>query len=72
MRAGSNYSPFIPVRNVVVIDLKRPIGIRRFRAREKKDGSFNTETTDMIMVEIRRKEQNRFMEHVGYYLRPGT
>jgi len=71
-KKGTNYSPFVPVFNIVVIDLAGEMRIRRFRSREKKDGSFDTELTKMVLVEIRRKDRRRFMELVNDHLRPGT
>ncbi len=71
-RKGTNYSPFVPVFNIVVIDLVREMRIRKFRAREKKDGTFKTERTEKVLVEIKRKDRERFKELVYNYLRPGT
>jgi hypothetical protein len=71
-KGGSNYSPFVPVCNIVVIGLNRKVRIRKFRARERKDGSFDTEQTKMVLMEIKRKDRQRFMELVDNYLRPGT
>jgi hypothetical protein len=71
-KPGSNYSPFVPVYNIIVIDLTRKMRIRKFRAREKKDGTFEGEMTDMVLVEIKRKDRRSFMELVDDHLRPGT